>query len=36
MEHAVTTTRAGTVADVFVQVGDQVARGQRLALVEPA
>jgi excisionase family DNA binding protein len=36
MEHAVSATRAGTVADVFVQVGDQVTRGQRLALVEPS
>jgi biotin carboxyl carrier protein len=36
MEHAVTSTRAGTVADVFVRAGDQVTRGQRLAIVEPA
>jgi acetyl-CoA/propionyl-CoA carboxylase, biotin carboxylase, biotin carboxyl carrier protein len=36
MEHAVTSSRAGTVADVFVRAGDQVTRGQRLAIVEPA
>ncbi len=35
MEHAVTSTRAGTVADVFVRAGEQVTRGQRLAIVEP-
>ena len=35
MEHAVTTPSAGSVADVFVRVGDQVQRGQRLAVVEP-
>jgi acetyl/propionyl-CoA carboxylase alpha subunit len=35
MEHAVTSTLAGRVADVFVRAGDQVMRGQRLAIVEP-
>ncbi len=35
MEHAVTSTLAGTVADIFVRAGDQVTRGQRLAIVEP-
>jgi biotin carboxyl carrier protein len=35
MEHAVTSTLAGRVADVFVRVGEQVTRGQRLAIVEP-
>ncbi len=35
MEHAVTSTRAGTVTDVFVRAGEQVTRGQRLATVEP-
>jgi acetyl/propionyl-CoA carboxylase alpha subunit len=36
MEHAVTATRAGVVGDVFVGQGDQVTRGQRIAVVEPA
>jgi acetyl/propionyl-CoA carboxylase alpha subunit len=36
MEHAVTTSRAGVVTDVHVKQGDQVTRGQRLAVVEPA
>jgi biotin carboxyl carrier protein len=36
MEHAVTAARAGVVADVDVKQGDQVTRGQRLAVVEPA
>ncbi|HET9085309.1 MAG TPA: biotin carboxylase N-terminal domain-containing protein [Candidatus Limnocylindrales bacterium] len=36
MEHAVTAVRAGVVADVGVRQGDQVTRGQRLAVVEPA
>jgi acetyl-CoA/propionyl-CoA carboxylase biotin carboxyl carrier protein len=36
MEHAVTAPRAGMVSDVDVREGDQVARGQRLAVVEPA
>ena len=35
MEHAVASTSAGRVAELFVRVGDQVQRGQRLALVEP-
>jgi acyl-CoA carboxylase subunit alpha len=35
MEHAVAASSSGTVADVFVRVGDQVQRGQRLAVVEP-
>jgi acetyl/propionyl-CoA carboxylase alpha subunit len=35
MEHAVTAPRAGVVADVVVRQGDQVSRGQRLAVVEP-
>ena len=35
MEHAVTAPRAGVVADVEVQQGAQVVRGQRLAVVEP-
>jgi acetyl-CoA/propionyl-CoA carboxylase biotin carboxyl carrier protein len=36
MEHAVTASQAGIVADLFVRAGDQVVRGQRLAIVEPA
>jgi biotin carboxyl carrier protein len=36
MEHAVTATRAGVIGDVFVGQGDQVTRGQRIAVVEPA
>jgi 3-methylcrotonyl-CoA carboxylase alpha subunit len=36
MEHAVTAPRAGVVADIGVRQGDQVTRGQRLAVVEPA
>ena len=35
MEHAVTSPASGTVADLFVRAGDQVVRGQRLAVVEP-
>jgi propionyl-CoA carboxylase alpha chain len=35
MEHAVTAPSAGRVADVYVHVGDQVVRGQQLAIVEP-
>ena len=35
MEHAVAAPLAGVVTDVFVRAGDQVARGQRLAVVEP-
>jgi excisionase family DNA binding protein len=35
MEHAVTTPGAGRIADLFVEAGDQVSRGQRLAIVEP-
>ena len=36
MEHAVTAPRDGVVGDVVVRQGDQVTRGQRLAVVEPA
>jgi acetyl-CoA/propionyl-CoA carboxylase biotin carboxyl carrier protein len=36
MEHAVTVSHSGVVADLFVRAGDQVVRGQRLAVVEPA
>ncbi len=36
MEHAVTAPRTGVIRDVFVGAGDQVARGQPLAVVEPA
>jgi acetyl-CoA/propionyl-CoA carboxylase biotin carboxyl carrier protein len=36
MEHAVTSERAGTIAEILVRAGDQVTRGQRLAIVEPA
>ena len=36
MEHAVTAPRAGVVGEVVVRQGDQVTRGQRLAVVEPA
>ena len=35
MEHVVTAPGGGNVADLFVSVGDQVVRGQRLAAVEP-
>jgi biotin carboxyl carrier protein len=35
MEHAVPTSIAGTVAEVRVRRGDQVARGDVLAVVEP-
>ena len=35
MEHAVTAPRPGVVADVAVREGEQVTRGQRLAVVEP-
>jgi biotin carboxyl carrier protein len=35
MEHTVTAPSSGTVGDVFIRVGDQVQRGQRLAVVEP-
>ena len=35
MEHAVTAPRAGLVGDVAVRQGEQVTRGQRLAVVEP-
>jgi biotin carboxyl carrier protein len=34
MEHAVHATGPGTVAALYVAVGEQVQRGQRLALVE--
>jgi acetyl-CoA/propionyl-CoA carboxylase biotin carboxyl carrier protein len=36
MEHGVASPRAGRVTDVLVQVGDQVERGQPLAIVESA
>jgi acetyl-CoA/propionyl-CoA carboxylase biotin carboxyl carrier protein len=36
MEHAVASPRAGHVTDVLVQVGDQVERGQPLAVVDSA
>jgi acetyl-CoA/propionyl-CoA carboxylase biotin carboxyl carrier protein len=36
MEHAVTAPRSGVVAEISVREGDQVTRGQRLAVVEPA
>jgi acetyl-CoA/propionyl-CoA carboxylase, biotin carboxylase, biotin carboxyl carrier protein len=36
MEHAVTATHAGVVTDLFVRPGDQVVRGQPLAIVAPA
>jgi acetyl-CoA/propionyl-CoA carboxylase, biotin carboxylase, biotin carboxyl carrier protein len=36
MEHGVTSPRAGVIRDVFVAAGDQVTRGQPLAVVEPA
>ena len=35
MEHAVTAPRDGVLADVLVRQGEQVTRGQRLAVVEP-
>ena len=35
MEHAVTAPRDGIVAAIDVRQGDQVTRGQRLAVVEP-
>jgi excisionase family DNA binding protein len=35
MEHVVATPGPGRLADVLVRVGDQVQRGQRLAVVEP-
>jgi biotin carboxyl carrier protein len=34
MEHGVPSPRSGRVTDVVVQVGDQVERGQPLAIVE--
>jgi acetyl-CoA/propionyl-CoA carboxylase biotin carboxyl carrier protein len=35
MEHAVVAPMTGTLADLSVRAGDQVARGQALAAVEP-
>jgi biotin carboxyl carrier protein len=35
MEHVVAAPHAGTVAEVRVAAGDQVTRGQLLAVVEP-
>jgi biotin carboxyl carrier protein len=35
MEHAVPTPIPGTVAELRVRPGDQVARGDVLAVVEP-
>ena len=35
MEHVVTASVAGRVSDVGVRAGDQVARGQVLAIIEP-
>jgi propionyl-CoA carboxylase alpha chain len=35
MEHAVAAPMPGTVAEVRVRAGDQVARGDVLAVVEP-
>jgi 3-methylcrotonyl-CoA carboxylase alpha subunit len=35
MEHAVPATRSGVVSDVVVREGDQVTRGQRLAVIQP-
>ena len=35
MEHAVPTPIAGTVAEIRMRPGDQVARGDVLAVVEP-
>jgi acetyl-CoA/propionyl-CoA carboxylase biotin carboxyl carrier protein len=35
MEHVVAATAPGRIAELLVRVGDQVQRGQRLAVVEP-
>jgi propionyl-CoA carboxylase alpha chain len=35
MEHAVLSSIDGTVSEVAVRPGDQVARGQSLAIVDP-
>jgi acetyl-CoA/propionyl-CoA carboxylase biotin carboxyl carrier protein len=35
MEHAVAAPASGVVAEILVEVGDQVERGQPLAIVEP-
>jgi biotin carboxyl carrier protein len=35
MEHTVATPVAGTVTEIGVRAGDQVTRGQALAVVEP-
>jgi biotin carboxyl carrier protein len=35
MEHAVAAPGSGVVAEILVEVGDQVERGQPLAIVEP-
>ncbi len=36
MEHAVTAPIPGTIAEISVTQGDQVSRGQVLAIVEPS
>ena len=36
MEHAVTATIAGRIGEIAVRTADQVARGQLLAIIEPA
>jgi biotin carboxyl carrier protein len=36
MEHGVASPRTGRVTEILVDVGDQVERGQRLAIVESA
>jgi biotin carboxyl carrier protein len=35
MEHAVPAGTDGTLADVSIRAGDQVSRGQLLAVIEP-
>jgi biotin carboxyl carrier protein len=36
MEHQVVAPSAGTVAEIFVQVGQQLAHGQRLVQLDTA